>query len=154
MKHILFSLFAAVLALGACSSAKKAHSSGITQGISGTVTELTGNQMPMKDAPLSSPRPVLTTVLVYEPTNLSQVSRMGGTALYTDIRTKQVASVDTDSTGAFRVALPAGSYSLFVKTAKGYYANLFDTENNIALFKVEEGQVTVARLSVTDKAVF
>lgn len=126
----------------------------ITQGISGTVTELTGNQMPMKGAIPPSPRPVLTTVLVYEPTHVSQVNRVGTTALYTDIRTKQVASVDTDSTGAFQVALPVGSYSLFVKTAKGYYANLFDTENNIALFKVEEGQVTMVRLSVTDKAVF
>lgn len=141
----------------ACSSSKKANSSAnsqISQGINGTVTELTGNQMPMKDAPPAVPKPVVTTVLIYEPTHISQVSRIGTSAIYTAIRTKQVASADTDSTGAFQVALPPGSYSVFVKLSNGFYANLFDAENNIALFRVEEGKVTTARISVTNRAAF
>lgn len=157
MKHILFFVLMSLSVLMACSSSKKANSSAnsqITQGIAGTVSELVGNQMPMKDAPPAVPKPVVTTVFIYEPTNLSQVSRMGNSTIYTAIRTKQVASVDTDSSGAFQVALAPGSYSVFVKLSNGFYANLFDTENNIALFRVEEGKITTARISVTNRASF
>ena len=124
----------------------------ITQGITGQITEATGNQMPMKDAPLPVGKGILTTVLIYEPTNTSQVSRIGTSPVYTAISTKLVASVDTDSTGAFTVNLPAGSYSLFVKQGKQFYANLFDVNNNIALFTVEEGKLTRADLKISSGA--
>jgi len=126
----------------------------ITQGINGTITEAIGNQMPMQNAPARIANGIRTTVLVYEPTNIRQVSRSGTAPLYTAISTKLVASVDTDSTGAFAVSLPAGSYSLFVKHGKELYANLFDTNNNIALFTVEEGKITKANLTVSLKASF
>lgn len=124
----------------------------ITQGITGLITEAIGNQMPMKNAPLPVGSGILTTVLVYEPTNISQVSRIGTSPVYTAISTKLVASVETDSTGAFTVDLPAGAYSLFVKQGKQFYANLFDVNNNIALFTVEEGKLTRADLKVSSKA--
>jgi hypothetical protein len=154
MKHILFFLFSASLLIMACSSVKKGNSSTVMQGITGFITETRGNQMPMKDAPPRSPGGILTTVFVYESTNLTQVSRIGTSPVYTAVNTKLVASVDTDSSGAFTVALPAGSYSLFVKQGKQLYANLFDTNNNIALFTVEEGKLTTARLSVNSRASF
>lgn len=158
MKRILFFVLTIAPVILACSSSKKAASSvnePTGQGISGTVTELAGNQMPMRDAPAPQPRPVLTTVLVYEPTQLAQVMPVApGSNVYTIIRTKQVASAETDSTGAFRVALPVGSYSLFVKHPNGFYANLFDTANRIALFRVEEGKLTQARLTISNRASF
>lgn len=124
----------------------------ITQGITGYITEAIGNQMPMKGEPLPTARGILTTVLVYEPTNISQVSRIGTSPIYTAINTKQVASVKTDSTGAFTIELPPGSYSLFVKQGKQFYSNLFDVNNNIALFTVEEGKLTRADLKVSSRA--
>lgn len=124
----------------------------ITQGIKGLITEATGNKMPMKGASPSMPKGILTTVLVYEPTNIRQVSRSGSSPLYTAISTKLVASVDTDSTGAFAISLPAGSYSIFIKQGEQFYANLFDTNNNIALFTVQEGKITEARLTVSLRA--
>lgn len=154
MKHILFFLFAGCLTIIGCSSAKKANSSAITQGITGKVTEFTGNRMPMKDADPAVPKSVVTTVLVYEPTHISQVSRTGTAPVYTAIATRLVASVDTDSTGSFTVALPVGKYSLFIKQGTAFYANLFDTNNNIALFEVEEGKLTTANLTVSSKASF
>ncbi|MES2004692.1 MAG: carboxypeptidase regulatory-like domain-containing protein [Bacteroidota bacterium] len=154
MKHILFFLFSACLASVACSSSKKANSSVITQGITGKVTELTGNQMPMVGAPPRTGRPLMATVFFYEPTNTSQVTRIGASPVYTAIQTKLVASVETDSTGNYTVALPVGSYSVFVKQGKEYYANLFDTNNNIALFVVEEGKLTKFNISVNNKAIF
>ncbi|MEO8172650.1 MAG: hypothetical protein ABI581_06190 [Sediminibacterium sp.] len=152
MKHILFFLFVTSMAFIACSSAKNANSSMISQGITGYITETKGNQMPMKGEPLPVGKGILTTVLVYEPTNISQVSRDGTSPVYTAISTKLVASVETDSTGGFTVSLPVGSYSLFIKQGKQFYANLFDVNNNIALFTVEEGKLTRADLKISSKA--
>ena len=124
------------------------------QGIIGQLTELSGNRQPSPDAVPAKPRGVSGTILVYEPTNVSQVTRVGNSSLYTAISTKLVASVETDSTGMFIVALPVGSYSLFVKQPNGFYANLFDSNNNIALFMVEEGKLTTANMVVSNKASF
>lgn len=148
MKPILFVVFGIILTGSACSSSKKAASSGIAQGITGRVTEARGNRMPGPGAAPSSPKGLMATVFIYEPTTLSQVSRKGDAPVYTAIFTKQVASVDTDSTGLFTVALPPGSYSLFIKQGKDYYANLFNATNHIALFTVEENKLTKADLVV------
>ena len=154
MKHNLFFLFLILLTILACSSVKKTNSSVITQGFTGRVTEIAGNQMPMKGGPPVVPKGIATTVLIYEPTHISQVSRLGTSATYTAIGTKLVASVDTDSTGNFTIALPVGAYSVFVKQGDRFYANLFDTNNNIALFSVEEGKLTQVNLTVSSGASF
>jgi hypothetical protein len=154
MKQILFLLFAACLTFYGCSSVKKADSSAVVQGFSGQITVASGNRMPMKDATPATPRGLATTVFIYEPTDLSQVARSGTEPIYTDIRTKRVASVQTDSLGNFSVALEPGSYSVFVKLENRFYANLFDTNNRIALFTVEAGKLTRVNLSVTNKASF
>jgi hypothetical protein len=152
MKHILFFLLPISVTAFACSSAKRAKSSVVKQGITGFITEARGNQMPMKGVPPPMPKGVLTNVLIYEPTNISQVGRIGASPVYTAIHTKLVASVTTDSTGAFTVALPAGSYSVFIQQGKTFYANLFDANNNIALFTVEKGKLTKVNLTVSSKA--
>jgi len=154
MKQILFFLFSSGLVILACSSLKNVKSITVKQGITGQIAEITGNQMPSPDAPRSGPKGIRTAVFVYEPTNISQVIRVGTSTLYTAIHTKLVASVETDSAGIFTIALPVGSYSLFVQQGKGFYANLFDTYNNIALFVVEEGKLTVAKLTISSKAAF
>ena len=110
--------------------------------------------MPSPDAPVSRPKSISTTVFVYEPTNITQVTNDVNSNLYTSISTRMVASVKTDSAGAFILALPVGSYSIFVKQEKGFYANLFDTNNNIALFTVEEDKLTTVKLTVSSKAVY
>jgi hypothetical protein len=155
MKHILFWAVAAAVAGFACSPAKNSQSDTTTQGLTGRITEVTGNQMPMQGARSKTPKGVLTTVYIYEPTNVSQVTQVNNApAEYTAIRTKQVASVTTDSTGHFTVALPAGSYSVFVGHKKRFYANLFDSQNNIALFTVEENKLTTANLVISSSAVY
>lgn len=135
-----------------CSSAQKNKSSLIKQGLTGLITEATGNQMPMKGAPPQVPRGVLTNVFIYEPTNITQVNRIGTSPVYTAITTHLVASVATDSTGAFSVPLPVGSYSVFIQWGKQFYANLFDEKNNIGLFTVEENKLTTVHLTVSAAA--
>ncbi|GAC1443100.1 MAG: hypothetical protein NVSMB63_11860 [Sediminibacterium sp.] len=152
MKHILFLIAMATLTFCSCKSRKIAPSQVTEQGIAGYVQEISGNRMPMKDAPPVVPQPVQTTVFVYEPTNITQVAQIGTSPLYTAISTKMVASVESDSTGAFMVALPAGNYSLFVRRGNAYYANLFDTGNNISLFTVEEGKLTKVKIIIDSAA--
>ena len=152
MKHILFYLFAMWFFIIGCSSVKKTDSSSETQGITGLVTRVTGNQMPGPGATKPPPKGIPATILIYEPTHTSQVTQSGTSPLYTAINTRLVASVMSDSTGLFTVALPAGSYSLFVKQGKLFFANLFDTNNNISLFTVEEGKLTKIKLTVNSGA--
>jgi hypothetical protein len=148
MKHILFFTLSLVVIAFGCSSAKKAQTS-TDQGLTGRITEVKGNQMPMKDAAPSAGKGVLTKVLIYEPTTISQTTRVGTSSFYTAIHTKQVASVDTDSTGAYTISLPEGSYSVFIQRDKQFYANLFDTGNRIAHFTVEKGKLTTANLVIS-----
>lgn len=154
MRHNLFIVIWAILTIFACKSAKQSKSGQITQGISGIITELKGNQMPMKGAPANTPRPISVTVLVYEPTNLSQVQRVETSALYTTINTRKVASVLSDSTGAFKVALPPGTYSLFVQQGKFFFANSFDSQNNIQLVTVEANKVTPFNITINSGATY
>jgi len=154
MRHNLFIVILVILTFFACKAGKKAQTSPITQGISGTITELIGNQMPMKGAPENKPRPVSVTLLVFEPTNLSQVQRVETSALYTSINTRKVASVLSDSTGAFSVALPPGTYSLFVQQGKLFFANSFDSQNNIQLVTVEANKVTPFNITINSRAIY
>lgn len=154
MKKNLFFAIPLLVSIAACSSVKSTRSSVIVQGITGTVTEFTGNAMPHKDAPRAAGKGIYSEIYVYEKTNISQVIRQGDAPLYTSVSTKQVASVKTDSSGHFIVALPVGSYSVFVKRGSLFYANRFDAANNIAPVQVEEGKLTRADVSVTLNASF
>lgn len=154
MRHNLFIVILAILTFFACKTGKKAQTSQITQGISGIITELKGNQMPMKGAPENKPRPISVTLMVYEPTHISQVQRVETSALYTAINTRKVASVVSDSTGAFSVALPPGTYSLFVQQGKFFFANSFDSKNNIQLVTVEANKVTPFNITINSGATY
>lgn len=154
MRYILFIVTICCVVFLACSSAKKPKSSIPTQGITGRVTEASGNQMPMKGAPPANYKGILTTVCVYEPTNTRQVTQQGTAPLYTGISTKRVASATTDSLGNFTIDLPAGTYSVFVKLGEQYFANLFDTHNNISLVTVENGKLTKMDIVVNARAAY
>lgn len=154
MKPILFPLFILSLTLFGCSTTKTQPNSPSMQGITGFVYEAKGNKMPMKGAPKNPPKPLQCTVLVFEPTNITDVDPSTATTLYTSIRSKQVASVDTDSTGYFKVNLPIGKYSLFIKQGDRFYANSFDQFNNIALFEVLESKFSEAKLTVNKAATY
>jgi hypothetical protein len=155
MKKILFILLLTGFSLTYCSTSRKATLVSVQQGIAGLVTESIGNQMPMKGRLPAQPKGIATTVYFYEPTQLNQtLSNEPNSGYYTLIKTRLVASTDTDSTGAFAISLPAGKYSVFVKKGLYYYANLFDAQNNIALFTVEADQLTKINLTVNSAATY
>ncbi len=132
----------------------KAQSPVIKQGITGNVYQVTGNQMPGPGVPRKQPTGLQATVYIYEVTNISKTTRSGNAPLYSAIHTKLVTAVTTDSTGAFGVELAAGSYSLFVKQKELYYANSFDSNNDINVVKVEDGKRTSIKIMVSSAAYF
>lgn len=109
---------------------------------------ISGNQMPRIGAPAAEPKPYPTTVFFYEPTDLTKVQQWKKGPLFTNIYTKLVMAVDTDSTGSYIAQLPEGTYSVFVQAGQQFFANQFDIRNNINLVAVEKGKLSKLNILV------
>ncbi len=143
MRQILFWLVFSSLTIISCSSTKVTKPDiAAIQGVEGHVYQVTGNRMPISDAPPVIPKGIQTTIYIYENTNIKDVARVGTSAFYQSIRTNLVKTIDTDSTGYFTAQLPVGTYSLFTKVNGLFYANQFDIDNNIFSVKVIKGEMT------------
>jgi len=147
-----FVLFAA--AICACTSTKKVKTEKMTQGIAGIVVAISGNQMPMKGEEPPKPKGLLAEVIVHEKTNISQAIKDAKTGLFTTIITPKVTSIVTDSLGNFSIALPVGSYSLFIKMPNGYFANLFNEKNDIQVVTVDSCKISSTTIRVNQNAVY
>jgi len=154
VRHFFTLLWYSVLAIGCAGSKKAGAGTEVEQGIKGFVGELVGNQMPGPGRPAQAPRPVSTTVYIYEATTLAQVDRRESGPFYDSIRTRLVKTVVSDTSGQFLVALPEGNYSLFTKVDGRYYANLFDAANTIAPARVEAAKLTEVKITISANASF
>lgn len=125
-----------------------------SQGIEGYIYRISGNHMPSPGVKPDKPKGTKTTLYIYPLTNLSQVSRQGNTSFYTSIQTKLVKKIKSDSSGYFKVNLPVGKYSLFVKVDSLYYSNLFDGENNIFPVNVFSNKMTKIEFKMDHDAVY
>jgi len=138
IKTFFFGLFA-ILSTMACthnstSSSKVIHN---RNKVCGKVTWVAGNQMPSPDRPPRVPKGIQREVLVYELTNLKQVTQVNG--FYSNIKNKLIISVLSDKNGDFCLELPEGKYSIMVREeGKGLWANIFDGEENIFPFEVKK----------------
>jgi hypothetical protein len=156
MKRVLFYVFILIFLGVACKTQKVVgnpevgtiQATTITQGIVGEVSEITGNQMPMVGAPISTPKPFKTTVYIYDSTHSSKAKQMGTSPLFSIVNTRLVQKLDTNEAGQFSVALPAGTYSVFVLKGGAFFANQFDEKNNIGICRVEVGKQTRLQISV------
>ena len=124
------------------------------QGIEGMVIKVSGNQMPSPDIPRTPQKGFKTTLYIYELTNLSQVVKQNESAFYSTIYSKFVTKVETKEDGKYKVSLPEGKYSLFVKKGELFYANIFDGEGNIAPVTIEKGKMTTVVTKVDYDAVY
>jgi hypothetical protein len=150
----LFGFVLIVAVIYACGSTKKSKTVTMTQGITGNVVEIVGNQMPMKGEEPPKPKGIKAEILVYEKTNINQVVKDASTGFFTSITTQKIATVISDSTGNFSVALPVGTYSLFVKMGNRYYANLFNQFNDINTVTVDSAAITTTTIRINHKAVY
>jgi hypothetical protein len=123
-------------------------------GIRGHVVVESGNRMPDPDNPLPPPKGLKTKLYIYELTNISQVSRQGMSAFYTQVPTRLIREIETDDDGSFRVKLKPGRYSLFVKKDQLFYSSVFDGQNNIHPVEVKKGKMTEETFKVNYNAVY
>ena len=156
MRPVLFYVFILIFLGISCKTPKtSAEGSNNTsngasevQGIVGDVTEMIGNQMPMVGAPAPTPMPLKTTVYIYDSTHISKVQQIGTSPLFSMVSTRLVQKLVTNEAGQFSVALPAGTYSVFVLKGGAFFANQFDEKNNIGLCRVEVGKQTRVQITV------
>lgn len=122
------------------------------QGICGTVRWIEGNQMPGPGAERPPGKGVAREILIYEVTTISQVAPENG--FYTHIPTRLVARTRSNKKGEFRLKLPPGRYSVFVKEADGLWANLFDSRGAINPVEVTEDNFTVVAIEINYRAAY
>lgn len=127
------------------------------QGITGTVTWLEGNQMPMATESgtpdsKSAAKPVKRSVRFYPLIKFSDLKIEDG--LYTAVAEKPLTEVETDENGRYSVQLSPGRYSVFVVEEGGLFANIFDGEGNVQPVTVKENEWTLLDITVNYKAVF
>ncbi|MDP2041405.1 MAG: carboxypeptidase regulatory-like domain-containing protein [Algoriphagus sp.] len=127
------------------------------QGITGTVTWIEGNQMPMitesgKAAPKTTPKPVKRTIRIYPLTKFSDLKMEDG--LFTAIASKPITEVESDKQGKYSIQLSPGRYSVFIVEENGLFANIFDGEGNVQPVTVKENEWTLLDVEVNYKAVY
>lgn len=144
---MIFSGIVIILLTTACSAINANRQSKIKQGITGRVTIQSGNYFPSPNRPTPKPKGLMTVVYVYEKTNIIQTEIKDAAPLFKLVKSKLITQTNTDSAGYFKIALPIGSYSLFVKKGNAYYANNFDKQNNINVFIVEKKKVTTVSIN-------
>jgi hypothetical protein len=141
----------AVSVLFSCTMQKSTQAT-LNQGIEGAIYKISGNQMPMKGAESSKPKRLVCEVYIYQATTAKQAQGQG--TLYSQISTKLVAKVKTDSTGHYQAELPAGLYSVFVKEGKQYFASESDGTGTLNPAVVATNKVTTRNITVNFDAAY
>lgn len=158
MKRYLITIAGIFFLIASSKTQKNITHQQLKQGIEGYVQEYTGNFMPMKNRNHSpstpQPKPLATTIYIYQATNLKDVVQINQSPSYSAINTKFVTAVKSDSTGYFKINLPAGKYSIFIKHNQNFYANSFDEKNNIALVVVNQNIFTKVTIKADANATY
>ena len=131
------------------------ESSKLKQGISGQLIWLEGNVMPSVETagqPNPQGQPVQREVYVYELTKTSEAERKD--QFYSNIQTTLVKKLMSEPDGSFKVPLPPGKYSVFVKEPRGLFANLFDGYGNIMPVEVYEDEFTEVTIEINYMAAY
>ena len=124
------------------------------QGIEGYLYKISGNQMPSPDIKPTPPKGVKGTLYVYQLTNVNQAVKKDASLFYSSVSTKLIKKVQTNSKGYFSVQLAPGKYSVFIKKDTVFYANRFDSQNNIAPVEVKAGKMTKVEVRMDYNAVY
>ncbi|MEO7990441.1 MAG: carboxypeptidase regulatory-like domain-containing protein [Chryseolinea sp.] len=122
------------------------------QGIKGQVFWLSGNQMPGPDKNRSPQQGIVREVVVYPEVKLQDSKQTDG--FFTDIQSKPIASFVSKPDGSFKIKLPPGNYSVFVKESKGLFANLFNGQGIINPVTVKIKKYTWITLTVDYEAAY
>ena len=155
MSAILTFFLFTILAIG-CQGSAKDNPQGDqenTQGITGVLMVRQGDFMP---SPEENPpkrgteKPSSGQVYVYQAVSVANA----GMGPYYNSLGEPMHIIKTDEEGTFSQELPAGTYSLFIKTEQGLYANIFDGQGLINPVTVKEGAMTDVQLVQDNQATY
>lgn len=117
----------------------------LKQGIHGQVF-LVASALPDSPSTPSTPNAgIKREVAIYELTTLDMAAHKNG--FFENVPTKLVASILSADDGSFRIKLPPGTYSVFIKEGDALYANLFD-QNRINPVVVKPRKYTWLSITV------
>lgn len=159
MKNRLYSTSLAIILAGvllfSCNrSMQQSSSKPLKEGIVGQLVWLEGNLMPTIDSDREMPKgqPVQREVHVYELTKTKEAEKEGH--FYHKVHTELVQKVMSDSRGIFKLHLPPGKYSIFVKEPDGLFANIFDGYGHIMPVEVFQNEVTPITIEINYMAAY
>lgn len=107
-----------IIFLFACSGLKSGRQ--ISQGLSGYIYLLRGNQMPSPGRPVSKGHGVSREIFIYEPATISQTT--GNSPMFNRINVRLISQTKSDSAGHYSINLPMGTYSVFIKEEGKFFA--------------------------------
>lgn len=122
----------------------------ITEGITGVVCFSQGNFMPGSSR-RGGIAPVRRTIEIHAGT-IDGVAAAAGQTFWTSVPTPLIATVTSGDDGWFEVAVPPGTYSLFVRESGRLYANGTNGDGIITAVEVAAGTVARTRLDIRYKA--
>lgn len=151
--YISFLCLAGLLVINACTLRNK-NQTVLTQGIEGKVSFKEGNFMPGPGTkPASAEQFVKRKVLIYAVAGHAQAQ--GNSPLYQKIDTRLVATVQSDSTGAYQCKLAPGTYSVFTEEEGGLlFSSLSNEKGELSPVEVQPGKVSVYNIVINHKAVY
>jgi hypothetical protein len=115
-------------------------------GIKGYITDVSSmDLMPSPDAPTPSGAALATKVMICKPIT------MDGTIekYIAKVPTKIISTTHANKKGFYKVKVPAGQYTILVKTTKGWYVSYVDGTTASPVF-VKKGLFTQRDIQVTN----
>ena len=151
-KYILQILLCALcMSLLSCMRLNSQNKAKNIAGIRGRIFEKKGNQMPMKGQTSSNGLPLSTAVYIFEPTTIDQTAGLNG-SICSNVLSRLVDSVISDSKGKYFIALKPGKYTMLVKYDKGYFVPFFSGFNELAIIEIKPKLVSELDIIVNEQA--
>ena len=135
-------------------TAMQACETDMRQGILIKVIWKEGNFMPSPDgnkAPTG--QPVVREIYVHALTTQSATTQTE-IPFYERINTKLQAKATSNAQGCVVFALPEGTYSIFSKEPKGFWANMFDGQGHIFPVEVKKDALTEVQFVIDYEAAY
>ena len=129
----------------------------VEQGVRGQVLWLEGNFMPgiheegeVPERP--SGQRIQRTLRIYELTNRDEAEYRDG--FFVNVEEELVATVESNPSGNFSVALEPGRYSVLVEEEQGLFAGVYDGEGNLQPVTVAKDSLSYLEIKVDYKAAY
>lgn len=132
--RIIVATFIIVLFLSSCANKSQYSNLGILKG---TIGIYEGNCMPSPGVAPCKPRPISTTILITKPNKNFEIQSL-------------VDSLLTNEKGEFKLNLPSGAYSLFIRDGKEIVCDGYKCEKECYCtpFQVMVDSVTIITANI------